>query len=96
MIRLYVTPFFLFLLLLWVGSYSPVFAREIPLPEEEAPKALFSAELYDANVDFLLRAAGQPRCRGAPALPGGMELKVFSRRSFLILQTGLSLNRCHS
>src|SRR6056297_2220357 len=71
MIRLYVTPFFLFLLLLWIGSYSSVFPREIPLPEEEAPKALFSAELYDADVDFFIEGSWTASLQGGTGLTWG-------------------------
>ncbi|MDZ7793811.1 MAG: hypothetical protein U5P10_09030 [Spirochaetia bacterium] len=65
------TPFFLFLLLLWIGSYSSVFPREIPLPEEEAPKALFSAELYDADVDFFIEGSWTASLQGGSGLTWG-------------------------
>ncbi|MCF7915542.1 MAG: hypothetical protein K9L66_10285, partial [Spirochaetaceae bacterium] len=71
MIRLYVTPFFLSLLLLWTGSYSSVFAREVPLPEEEAPKALFSADLYDAEVDFFIEGSWTASLQGGTGITWG-------------------------
>ncbi|MFO7731226.1 MAG: hypothetical protein R6V86_10735, partial [Spirochaetia bacterium] len=65
------TPFFLFLLLLWVGSYSSVFPRDIPLPEEEAPQALFSAELYDADVDFFIEGSWTASLQGGTGITWG-------------------------
>lgn len=56
MIRYNETLFFP-LLLLWLCCISPAAAGEIPLPEEEAPTALFSAELYDAEVDFFIEGS---------------------------------------
>lgn len=56
MIRYDVTLFFP-LLVLWLCLTGAAAYGEIPLPEEEAPTALFSAELYDAEVDFFIEGS---------------------------------------
>ncbi|MFW5710323.1 MAG: hypothetical protein ACOCZA_00080 [Spirochaetota bacterium] len=75
MIRRIATP--LFLLMLGLTCFAvltplpPLAAREIPLPEEEAPAALFSADLYDAEVDFFLEGSWTASLQGGAGVTWG-------------------------
>jgi len=70
MIRRYGTPLFV-LILLWLACTVPLTGREIPLPKEEAPTALFSADLYDAEVDFFIAGSWTASLQGGAGVTWG-------------------------
>ncbi len=75
MIQRNATP--LFVLMFWLTCFSTVMsltlleAREIPLPAEEAPTALFAAELYDTEVDFFLEGSWTASLQGGAGVIWG-------------------------
>src|SRR6056297_3347769 len=67
------TSFLIFLFFLIPGAL--IIPREVPLPSEEAPTALFEEELKDAEVDFFIQGSWRARLSGGFGFTWGSAVR---------------------
>ncbi|GAH89113.1 unnamed protein product, partial [marine sediment metagenome] len=65
-----------------------MFPQEIILPEEEAPPAIFQAEIGDAEVDFFLSGSWETSLAGAAGILFGPDGTVLFPSAFPGLEAG--------
>jgi len=83
----------LFLLLLLTAVLTGAFGRDIPLPEEEAPPALFSSQLGDSEVQLFLEGRWRSELRAGFGYTYDEGTGTFTSSTLPALSEGIAFSQ---